>query len=153
MKLLTILLIFISTLGFAQSPNDLIGKDSINHSLLSSLMVDIVNSERSKRGISALEINEELMDFSKYYATWMSQNEYKHSNGKYSECISDGFLASMLTYNEGAAAMISIWKNSPAHWKILMDPYYTKCGTYSAEYQGSGLVYGFSVMSVFSLSK
>ena len=152
MKTLIIFLLS-RTLGFTQSPNDLVGKDSINHALLSSLMIEIVNVERSNRGILMLEIDQEAMEFAKHHATWMTQNQFKHSNGKYSECISDGFVASMLTYNEAANAAISTWKNSPQHWKILMDPYYTKCGTYSAEHKGSGLVYGFSVMRVFSLSK
>jgi len=117
-------------------------------------MFEIVNVERSNRGIPMLEINEAAMEFAQYHTTWMTQNEFKHSkDNKYAECLSKGFIGSMLTYKEAASAIVSIWKNSPQHWKILMDPYYTKCGTYSAEYEGSGLVYGFSVMSVFSLSK
>jgi len=161
MKSITIilLLLFTSTLGLSQAPTSLIGRDSINHRLLDSLIIVVVNMKRSEIKVPALKYNPVIFKFAYDHGVWMSANDkYEHSNpaaSEYAECIAAGFMWERTSYIEEAKLIVNGWMDSPRHREILLDKQYTECGTHTHEYIDKYIkssLYGFDVKSTFCLN-
>jgi len=159
MKRITIIIVlFISTLGITQTSTSLIGRDSINHRLLDSLIIVAVNNQRSIVKSPALKYNPVIFKFASDHSVWMSvNNKYEHSNPafrEYAECLAAGFMWERTSYIEEAEMIVNGWMNSPRHKAILLDKQYTECGTHTLEYVDTSIksvLYGFDARSTFCL--
>lgn len=150
-KIIFFLGLIISTSAFSQTKStDLIGEDSskVNWDLLNDIIIKEINSEREKLGLPSLIMCGEAMHFAKMHTLNMKEKGVSHSSDRtrYSECCLEGFIGAKITYIDGAKALVSIWKNSEPHWKILMGKY-NKCGISVMNYEKSKFVLGYPVRS------
>jgi len=151
-NLIVVLSFFIKLSVLAQSPTDLIGKDSINHALLSELMIKSLNANRLKIGVQPLSPDSSAMSFAKRHCLWMVNKGLVHAEEEgFLDCIQECFISSLLTYQEAADLLIRKWMNSKPHKKVLMGAEHRKCGTFTAEYEKTQLVAGFCVRSNFTV--
>ena len=92
------------------------------------------------------------MVFAKTHTLNMKEKGLYHSNSEiYGECCLQAFLSASLTYEAGAKVLISIWKESKPHWKILMGDYKI-CGVSVITYEKSKFVSGYPVRASFVIT-
>lgn len=151
-RILSIIFLTVSLIGYSQKSTDTIGIDAskVNWNLLHDLMIKEVNSERVKLGLPEMIKDSSAMAFVKVHTISMKEKGLYHSNDRtYGECCLQGFLGATLTYEEGAKALISIWKRSTkGHWQILMGDYKV-CGVYVIQYEKTSLIPGYPVRAAF----
>lgn len=161
-KLILIILILISNLGFSQTASSVITKDSINLSLLSTLILEKINIERSKLNLQTLTVDLDAQNFAKKHSQWMANTSiFEHSNVyttlTYSECIYKccfGLLIDYsITYDRLAQTIVEGWMTSTkGHREILLDATGTKAGIYSASlYDDTGIMPEYIVYSTFEI--
>lgn len=119
-KLITLLFVLTSFLGYSQSPKDTIGDKGLNVHLLDSLVEVYVNQERADRGIQPLIINEERKSHSYKHSQWMVENnKFEHSEGV-SENIIMSYIYHKKTYEQAAKSIVDRWFDSSPHKKAFL---------------------------------
>lgn len=96
-------------------------------------VLDLVNIERSKVGVSPLKLNEELMWASNIRAEEISR-VFSHTRPDGSACsslIKDGMYTvgeNIAAGNSTPEATVEQWMNSPGHRANILNPDYTELG-------------------------
>jgi uncharacterized protein YkwD len=124
-KLMVLLVVLVSGLGYSQKPTDTIPSTNINSNLMNQCVIDEVNKERKKLGLRPLSVSEELTNLSKKHSEWVVETDrFEHSTGNnYAECVNKGGFSNFgagETYGGLAIQIVSSWMESPPHKKILM---------------------------------
>jgi uncharacterized protein YkwD len=132
-KLLVVLVLLVSGLGYSQKPTDTIPTTNINSNLMNQCVIDEVNKERKKLGLHPFIVTEGAMEFSKEHTEWMVKTgKFEHSkNDTYGECINKSGFFDGESYEGAAKRIVNWWMNSPPHRKVLMSRDYVECGTHT----------------------
>ena len=116
MKVLFLILIFISSFSLSQTSDSQIGHDSINTKLLNELVVDQINYERSTRGIRKLVKSKTASSAAKLHNDWMiKSNTFEHSDNGVIEIIEINYCDGTITYSELSKNIVKAWMDSPDH--------------------------------------
>lgn len=114
--------------------------------------VRLVNEARAERGLNPVTLDQKVQDVSEQRAIHLI-SMYSHDipdgdgslNYWYGECISAGFVGT----KDNARDFFNSWKNSPAHWNLLMTPKYQSIGF--AEFESdTGAVYAVTNLYKYS---
>jgi uncharacterized protein YkwD len=132
-KLMVLLVVLVSGLGYSQKPTDTIPTTNINSNLMNQCVIDEVNKERKKLGLHPFIVTEGAMEFSKEHTEWMVKTgKFEHSkNDTYGECINKSGFFNGESYEGAAKRIVNWWMNSPPHRKVLMSRDYVECGTHT----------------------
>jgi uncharacterized protein YkwD len=132
-KLMVLLVVLVSGLGYSQKPTDTIPSTNINSNLMNQCVIDEVNKERKKLGLHPFIVTEGTMKFSKEHTEWMVETgKFEHSkNYTYGECITKTNFRNGESYEGAAKRIVTSWMNSPPHRKVLMSRDYVECGSHT----------------------
>ena len=124
-KILVILLVLFSTIGFSQKPTDIVDKNNINIVYLEKLIFKGINNHRKLNKKDSLIWDSTLHIESQKHSKWMyDNNKFIHSNDiNFSgECIlftSSNTLYNW-TYDNYSKLILEGWITSTDHNKILL---------------------------------
>jgi uncharacterized protein YkwD len=132
-KLMVLLVVLVSGLGYSQKPTDTIPTTNINSNLMNQCVIDEVNKERKKLGLHPFIVTEGAMEFSKEHTEWVVKTgKFEHSkNDTYGECMTKANFWGGESYEGAAKRIVANWMNSPPHRKVLMSRDYVECGAHT----------------------
>lgn len=113
-------------------------KNKSNYSGYIQDVVDIVNRWRRNEGLKALKLDSTLTETANVRAeelAWSGKHSHRRPDGRYFDSIfkDKGFTAGRVGENLGwnfssPEAVCQAWKESPTHYKNIMDPNFTRIG-------------------------
>lgn len=129
-KIFLIIFLFVSTIGFSQSPNDsIIHKENIDIRYLENMCLEVFNSYRYSKGDYKLKIDSTLCKSSKQHSQWMGKNKkFEHSHSGVGENILNLSLGWGPTYKLMSEVIIKSWIDSPPHNENMLSNNYTSVG-------------------------
>lgn len=130
MKLIILVFVLFTTLGYSQISTSKIGGDSINTKLLNGLVIDLINHERSIKGLPKLTVSQTISDAATKHNTWMIEfNKFEHSHSGLGEICALTQCNSSMMYIELAKDIVKGWMDSPGHRALILDTQFTYIGT------------------------
>jgi len=126
-KILTLLLVLISLIGYSQTkPTDIIKEGDIDTLFIEQLIFQHINDYRKSRKRSELKWDEEVAEGSRSHSKWMTDNDvFMHDTmggDFFNECIMGTVVLPGFETYEDLAEEIEVWKNSPGHnYALLLD--------------------------------
>lgn len=129
-KVFLVILLFVSSIGFSQSPNDtIIHKENIDIRYLEKLCMEVLNKYRLSKGVNILKVDSNLCKSSIKHSQWMEKNnKFQHSHSGVGENILSLSLSAGLTYKIMSEEIIESWIKSPPHNANMLDSGYKFMG-------------------------
>lgn len=114
--------------GASNTENSSGNNESVNTTSSADLdeAIELVNEYREENGLSALEVESDLMDLAAIRAEELADN-YSHKRPDGSDVTSLGY-AEIITIRGSATKAIQSWKDSSAHNKIMLSERYGGVG-------------------------
>jgi uncharacterized protein YkwD len=122
-KILVILFVLISTIGFSQKPTDIVDKNNINIIYLEKLIFKGINNHRKLNKKDSLIWNSTLHIESQKHSKWMyDNNKFIHSNDDNfsGECCLVLGVSPNETYIDFSNFIVNGWITSIEHNKVLL---------------------------------